>query len=60
MDRCNYCREYHAPHEVCDGYIEFIQKDLLGAIEHQKKREAEIIKGQIEIAIRRTEKLCKG
>ena len=25
MDRCNYCKEYHAPFDVCDGYIRWLE-----------------------------------
>lgn len=28
MDACNYCREYHKPHEVCDAYIEWLKKQV--------------------------------
>lgn len=29
MDVCSYCRKYHNPHEVCDAYIEAIEKGAI-------------------------------
>lgn len=60
MDACKYCKDCHAPHTVCDGYIEWLKRDLLGDIDQQKKREAEAIKTKIEVAVRRTEKLMSS
>jgi len=35
MDACRYCREYHAPFMVCEGYIKALTE---GKVKPTKKK----------------------
>lgn len=36
MDACSYCRKHHNPHEICDAYIQAVEKGEIMTSPEQK------------------------